>query len=361
MKIFFDYQIFYQQKYGGISNYFTCLALELTKLGAQIKIISPIHKNKNIEILPKELVFGKKLFYPYKLNNYIEKINNFLSNNIIKKENPEIVHKTYFSNKKISTKAKKIITYYDLTHELFSSKKNEKFIELKKQNAIDSDHIICPSNKVKQDIIEFHGFNPSKISVTYFSSDFKKINQLGLTGKKKLSNYLLFVGSRSGYKNFERFIKAFSISKKLTKDFKILVFGGENKKIEGVHLLKKYNLNENLIKFVYGTNSELNDIYKHVSALIYPTMYEGFGIPIIEAMRNGCPVICSNGGALREIGGEGLFYFEPTNVEDICHTIEKVVYSDLLLKKLVEYGFSRCDLFSWSKCAKETFEIYKNI
>ncbi len=90
-------------------------------------------------------------------------------------------------------------------------------------------------------------------------------------------------------------------------------------------------------------------------------MYEGFGIPIIEAMRNGCPVICSNGGALKEIGGEGLFYFEPTNVEDICHTIEKVVYSDLLLKKLIEYGFSRCDLFSWSKCAKETFEIYKNI
>ena len=90
-------------------------------------------------------------------------------------------------------------------------------------------------------------------------------------------------------------------------------------------------------------------------------MYEGFGIPIVEAMRNGCPVICSNGGALKEVGGDNLFYFDPTNVEDICNTIEKVVYSDLLLKKLVEYGFSRCDLFSWSKCAKETFEIYKNI
>ena len=78
-EIVFDYQIFYQQKYGGISNYFTCLALELTKLGAQIKIISPIHKNKNIEILPKELVFGKKLFYPHMLNNYIEKFNLILS------------------------------------------------------------------------------------------------------------------------------------------------------------------------------------------------------------------------------------------------------------------------------------------
>ena len=89
-------------------------------------------------------------------------------------------------------------------------------------------------------------------------------------------------------------------------------------------------------------------------------MYEGFGIPIIEAMRNGCPVICSNGGALKEVGGNGLFYFDPTNEEDICNTIEKVVYSDLFTKRLIEYGLSRCDLFSWSKCAKETFEISKN-
>ena len=186
MKIVFDYQIFYQQKYGGISNYFSCLALELNKIGAQIKIISPIHKNKNIEILPKELVFGKKLFYPYKLNNYIEKFNLILSNNILKKEKPEIIHKTYFSTKTISTKAKKIITYYDLTHELFSSQKSKNFIELKKKNAIESDHIICPSNKVKQDIIDFHGFDPNKISVTYFSSNLRKINQLAQAEKKKV-------------------------------------------------------------------------------------------------------------------------------------------------------------------------------
>jgi len=360
VKIVFDYQIFYQQKYGGISNYFSCLALELNKLDAKIKIISPIHKNENIEILPKELVIGNKLFYPYKLNKYVDKLNHLLSSKILEKEKPEIIHKTYFSNKEITSKAKKIITYYDLTHELFSHNKDQNFIKLKKQNAFDADHIICPSNKVKKDIIDFHNLDPKKISVTYFSSNFEKINQLVVPSKKKFSNYLLFVGSRSGYKNFARFIKAFSISKNLTKDFKILVFGGENKKIEGLHLLKKYNLNENLIKFIEGTNNELSEIYKHVSALIYPSMYEGFGIPIIEAMRNGCPVICSNGGALKEVGGDSLFYFEPTNVEDICNTIEKVVYSDLLIKKLVEYGLRRCDLFSWSKCAKETFEIYKN-
>ena len=105
MKIVFDYQIFYQQKYGGISNYFSCLALELNKLDAKIKIISPIHKNENIEILPKELVIGNKLFYPYKLNKYVDKLNHFLSNKILEKEKPEIIHKTYFSSRSMISRS----------------------------------------------------------------------------------------------------------------------------------------------------------------------------------------------------------------------------------------------------------------
>jgi len=171
----------------------------------------------------------------------------------------------------------------------------------------------------------------------------------------------LYVGSRSEYKNFEKFIESYSISVRLKKDFKILIFGGENPKICGLNILKKYNINSSKFKFVNGTNEDLKYYYKNVRLLVYPSLYEGFGIPLIESMRMGCPVISSNGGALEEIGGDGLIYFDPLSVEDIKSKIEDNIYDNHKLKDNIVYGFSRSKKYSWKKCAEETNEIYNSL
>ena len=90
-------------------------------------------------------------------------------------------------------------------------------------------------------------------------------------------------------------------------------------------------------------------------------MYEGFGIPILEAMTLGCPVISSNGGALREVGGDGLQYFNPNEIDDIKNKLENFLNSENFIKEKVNYGFERSKKFSWKKCAEETLSIYKKI
>ena len=114
-------------------------------------------------------------------------------------------------------------------------------------------------------------------------------------------------------------------------------------------------------KFVNGTNKDLEYLYKNVRAFIYTSTYEGFGIPLIEAMRSGCPIITSNGGALEEIGGSELSYFDPLNINEIQQKIEDMVYSDDKLREAATYGLKRCDDFSWSNCAEKTLAIYKKI
>ena len=114
--------------------------------------------------------------------------------------------------------------------------------------------------------------------------------------------------------------------------------------------------------FFYNDNDyDLEYLYQNVRALIFPSLYEGFGLPLLEAMELGCPVLSSSGGSLKEIGGEGIMYFDPKNPESISETIEKLVFSESLIKENIKYGFKRVKLFSWEKCAKKTFNVYKQL
>ena len=172
---------------------------------------------------------------------------------------------------------------------------------------------------------------------------------------------MLFVGSRHGYKNFENFIKAFSSSEFLRENLRIIFFGGEKPGKYEFDLLNKSNLKKDQIYFFDDKNYNLSYLYSNVLALIYPSLYEGFGIPVLEAMSHGCPVISSFGGALKEIGGEGIPYFDPLSVDDISSKIEHTLNSKKLLENISEYGIKRSKDFSWKKCAQQTLDGYKEL
>jgi len=355
MKLLFSYDIFYLQKYGGISSYFSNLAKEFIIKKRNINISCKLHKNYNLKILG-DIVDGYKINYPYILNNIIQKVNNFYFEKYIKITKPKIIHYTYFNNNFNRYKnINKIINCWDLTHEKFNE--NSTIRNLKKKNFTEAKKIICPSYKVKKDLMNYYDIDSNKIAVTYFSSDY----QIEEEKKKILQDYILYVGSRSDYKNFEKFVEAFSKSKRLKRDFKILIFGGEKHNICGLNVLEKYKINLNRFKFVSGSNEDLKFYYKNVRLFIYPSLYEGFGIPLIESMRMGCPIISSNGGALEEIGGNGLVYFDPLSAEDIKNKIEDNIYDDYKLKNKIIYGFKRSKKYSWKKCATETYRIYNSL
>ena len=133
----------------------------------------------------------------------------------------------------------------------------------------------------------------------------------------------MFVGSRSGYKNFESLLNAYSSSFFLKNNFKIALFGGEKFGKNDQKLMKYYNIDYNKIWIIDEKKYLLQYIYSNVAVLVYPSIYEGFGLPIVEAMSCGCPVISSSAESTKEVGGEGIDYFEPSDVSKIKNLIDK--------------------------------------
>ena len=355
MKLLFSYDIFYLQKYGGISSYFVNLAKQFLETQKDVNIPCALHKNSNLLNLDK-IVDGYKIYYPHFLNKIVGKINNFVFTKKIDTIKPNVIHYTYFNNNFSKIKdIKKIINCWDLTHEKFN--KSSYINDIKKLNFLEADKIICPSFTVKRDLLNYYSLDKDKIQVTYFSSDF----EIEYTKNKTLQNYILYVGSRSDYKNFEKFIESFSLSEKLKKDFNLIIFGGENPKSNGLNILKKYNIKKDKFKFVNGTNNDLKYYYKNARLFVYPSRYEGFGIPLVESMRLGCPIISSDGGALKEIAGDGITYFDPDNVEDIKFKLESTIYDNIKLTNTINYGYERCKKYSWKNCAKETYDAYESL
>jgi glycosyltransferase involved in cell wall biosynthesis len=247
------------------------------------------------------------------------------------------MHQTYYSENNF-TNVKKVCTVYDLTNEKFPNffPQSNNITNLKKKTILNSDHVICISDNTKKDLINFFNINPDKVTTTLLASDLYCPDVT--LKKKKLRNYILFVGSRGVYKNFEGLLNAYSSSSFLKNNFKIALFGGER----------------------FGEN-ELQYIYSNVAALVYPSIYEGFGLPIVEAMSCGCPVISSLAGSTKEVGGDGIEYFEPLDISKMKNLIENLVTSDHLQETKIAYGYKRAKLFSWKKCAQETLEIYKKV
>jgi len=118
---------------------------------------------------------------------------------------------------------------------------------------------------------------------------------------------------------------------------------------------------EEKIVYISGNSKVLENLYLRATALVYPSLYEGFGIPIIEAMSLGCPVICSKTSSMHEISSNAAKYFDPNNLEDIRDSIENVVMSKELQNKMRTSGFQQNSNFSWKKCAEETVKVYKNV
>lgn len=359
MRILYDHEIFYLQKYGGISNYYYQLSRELIKTNIDLKIICPLHKNSYISNLPSGNFRGINVnILPYHFNKLIGRINLLYAKEFVKKYKPDIIHKTYYSRNNLNGKS--VCTVYDLVNEKFRKyfKNSEYISELKKKTIDNCEHIICISENTKKDLIDIFKVPENKISVTLLASSYtnKEINK-----NKKFKNHLLFVGSRKGYKNYEGFLNAISISEKLRNNFKFIFYGGEKVKNEDINLIKKHKISFDKILFLNDKNFKLSYMYSNVEALIYPSLYEGFGIPILEAMNFGCPVISSDAGSLREVGGDGISYFDPSDPENMAHVIEKKLFSKEELKKSISYGFNRTNYFSWSNCAEKTLNIYKKL
>ena len=364
MRIAFDQQIFTWQEYGGISRYICRLAAHLSAIvGVETKIFAPLHVNSYLPELASGIKAGIKVKILPKTDRIRINASRLLARPLIQAYQPDIVHETYYSASTYAPKtAFRVLTAYDMIHEQFKDKflQNDPTTWNKKISFSRADHIICISESTKRDLLDIYDVSAEKVSVVYLGFD-------SLYVDSKVSNspvkepYLLYVGQRGGYKNFDNFIKAYARYEWLRNNFRIYCFGGGAFTVTEKESFKTIGIDESRIHQLGGDDSVLTECYRNASAFVYPSLYEGFGIPPLEAMSLGCPVVCSNTSSIPEVVGNSGEYFDPNSVDSIGSSIENVLNSSEHRSNLIIKGFERCKLFTWEKCAAETLVIYKDI
>lgn len=315
MRIAYDYQAFFMQKYGGISRYYINLANKLHGLDQQVKIIAPLHQNCYAIDLPEHLIDGFRLNkLPPKSNSAILLYNEIFSRLCINNWRPDILHQTYYSQCKLTPKNMPVVlTVYDMIHELFGDQfSSADMTSRNKRMAVQrANRIICISESTKNDLIRVFGVQSDKISIVHLGFDLFAPPSMGGDFSLALHEkpYLLYVGSRFEYKNFNRFIKSVAASKKLMRDFNIILFGGGSLTNAEIDFIKMQGFDEGQVKQVNGGDSFLANYYRGAEAFIYPSLYEGFGIPPLEAMSCMSPVIASNSSSMPEVIGDAAEFF----------------------------------------------------
>jgi len=224
-----------------------------------------------------------------------------------------------------------------------------------------ADHVICISEQTKRDLIEILGVEASKISVVYLGFNLISHDKPVTITVGQSRPFILYVGNREGHKNFERLLIAYATSIKLKNNFDLICFGGGAFSDKEKALMQQLGVSVDRVSQVSGNDALLAGYYRASSAFVYPSLYEGFGIPPLEAMSFDCPVVCSNLSSIPEVVGDAGEMFDPYDPDSIRVAIERVVDDVQLQEVLISRGRERIKLFSWERCAQETLDVYRKV
>ncbi|OBF52866.1 glycosyl transferase family 1 [Mycobacterium sp. 852002-50816_SCH5313054-b] len=362
MKVAFDYQIFSSQRYGGISRYFFELARRLTAQGvSEVSIVAPLHVNNYLTAdSARRFTRGRHVPYTFgDIPRVAGVVNRFVAPMALRRVNPDIVHETYYALKPVGRARRRIVTVYDMIHELFPDEFPDAVqATAAKRAAVNrADHVICISENTRRDLVRLFGVDPARTSVVHLGYSV----EVEAPGEQEPANRptLLYVGNRYGYKNFTTLLQAFA-SSPILRRFDLVAFGGQPVLPDERDVIERLGITER-VRFASGPDRELARCYRSATAFIYPSKYEGFGIPPLEAMSYGCPVVCSDAGPIPEIVGDAGAYFDPNSDEDLRTTLERVVTSEELQADLRVRGHARLAAFSWDDCAAATAQIYRDV
>lgn len=379
MKVLYDYQAFYMQRYGGVSNCFVQLISNLPS-SAQYQIalresdnehliasallnVEPTRLREDNFLLNKHFKGRERLYGA--CSRYFPSLtslgrNRIYAKRILSQGKFDIFHPTYFDDYflKYLHEIPFVLTIHDMIPERLGFPEDMQ-TRNKRRLAHLASHIIAVSEYTKNDIIELLHVPSSKISVIYHGAP--EYNDV--QGCKPLfdGKYILFVGRRDSYKNFIPMIDAIAPVLKKYEDLFVLCTGPEFTPFELSHFKSKH-----IIKHLVHMNvkdEELGNLYSNALFFIYPSLYEGFGIPILEAYKSNCPVMLNNKSCFAEIAGDSAIYF----VLDECQSnLESVIDSFLCMtdeekRRLLCRQRDRLNAYSWKKSAEKLVKVYESV
>ena len=362
MKILYDGQIYADQITGGISRYFTNIIERLpsdtqptlTTCYRRNKTLYPRHPNLQLQEFPD--------FRPHRIAHKLRS-QYFRWRN--ERQSFDIFHPTYYyllSQIAFHRSPRPlVITVYDMIHELFADTMTpDGTIANKRAAILAADAIICISESTKNDLLKYFPAVAPKIVVTYLASEFRREWADG-DEQTPTQPYFLYVGSRAKtYKNFETLLLAFAAVVSINPDILLCVVGSLFNEAEQ-RQIAELQLTERIQYYHYASDSHLAKLYRCSVAFVYPSLYEGFGIPPLEAMACGTIVVAANSSSIPEVVGDAGILFEPKAVEDLADILLDLLDSPSKRDRFIAKGYERSKQFSWDETTAQTIAVYQQL
>lgn len=339
--------------FGGIEGY-----MPISSIKYKLSILNELRKY-NITIKEYSIqfvntyflkgIFNRYFLYTYKARKHCSEINHIL-------DQPNACLINFFPKE-----SKSIVVCHDIIPLLTKSLSNYPFKIFSQQGILKADKIIASSLNTKKDLIKFLNIKESKINVVYpgvnhnvfIKREIDK-NILGFNSNQKI---IIHVGSEEARKNVVTIIKSLNLLQKSIHNFIFIRVGPKTKEVST--LIKKFGMDNKVLYYNNLSDYELSLFYNAADLLVFPSFYEGFGLPPLEAMTCGCPVVTSNTSSLPEVVGDAGIMIDPNDIDGLAKAIYRVITDKDLRESMVKKGLKRAKKFNWEKTAEETLKVYK--
>ncbi|MGZ0706951.1 glycosyltransferase family 4 protein [Coraliomargarita sp. W4R53] len=366
MKIFIDPQVFWWQRFGGVSRYFAEL-LAHYESDTDVSAHFPIRSHDNAYLKEKGLYPNSPFFdfaqsLSFKGSNRLRWYLFRQREKVIRsmqREQYDLYVPTFFDPYFLEYKkdVPMVLTVHDMTHEVSpgSFPQDVDFVDNKKRLMHAADRIIAVSHSTKADIVHFYPELEERVSVVHHghSLDPSLVQEVDVP-----KEYILYVGKRWLYKNFEFLLHAFSKIASQQPELQLVCAGGEPFESEEIALIEQLGLSGRVVRISINDRS-LSFIYSHALCFVFPSLNEGFGFPILEAMSCRCPVVLPKLSCFPEVAGDAALYYddESSLIEQITAITTGAVDVEALRKR----GLEQAATFSWERCAQETKAVYSSV
>lgn len=359
MKILYDHQMFTMQRFGGVTRYFAEL---MACLPAGYEACLPQGLWSDNYYLRETVGYASRVLKHPDAFRWRRRLYYFMNQGLTlcrtRRGDYDVLHPTWYDPYVLRRRRKPlVITVHDLIQERFSN--DFRFYDRsglnKKRLMQAADHIIAVSHCTKADIVSIAGIAPEMVSVVHHG--YRPMDQV-IPSPPLGAHYVLYVGDRRKYKNFTVFVEAMTPLLQADERLSVICAGAPFSQGENA-LFARLGLGMGRFHALQATDAQLVSLYRHADVFVYPSLYEGFGIPILEAFANGCPVCLSRASSFPEVAGEAAVYFDPTSAEDMRLAIERIIYDGAEAARLKAAGLARVQLFTIDKMVAGTCAVYR--
>lgn len=364
MRILYDHQVFSLQNAGGASRYHYELMRYLAGV-PEINTFLFLGVSGCVypfEELPKDRTRVTRLGSALKPGMARYVLNEFLGNIWSAKDRFDIYHPTLYRSMPMGRATRLVVTHHDCVQERFPElfPNAQRIIKAKRRLFAQADAIICVSESSRNDLIEFYAVDTAKTRVIHHGlSPLPRCAKSEAELRTLVSRpFLLYVGSRAPYKGFKCLLAAFSETG-LYRSMDLLVLGGGVLTLSELALAADLKVGKSIVSLPSVTDALLGEAYAAAMLFVYPSLYEGFGFPPLEAMAAGCPVLVSNTSSLPEICRDAPFYFAPQDQSSFQASLLHAIDDQEARNKAAARGKAVAAEYEWKTCGERTLELYR--